>query len=112
MKKGLAALRFLSVSIIAFLLLSPFIKSKFVDKVNPVIVFAHDNSESILLNLNTEDSTKYINNTNEVLSQLSEEYQIDCRPMRSHDLNGLRISLAIFTTKADVDYLLTALREV
>jgi len=76
-KRALAALRFLSVSILAFLLLSPFIKSKFVDKVNPIIVFAHDNSESILLNLDTEDSTKYINNTNEVLSQLAEKYQID-----------------------------------
>lgn len=48
----------------------------------------------------------------QVKAKLAEEYQIDCRPMRSHDLNGLRISLAIFTTKADVDYLLAALREV
>ena len=76
-KRVLAALRFTSVSILAFLLLSPFIKSKFVDKVNPIIVFAHDNSESILLNLNQEDSTKYINNTNKVLTQLAEKYQID-----------------------------------
>lgn len=48
----------------------------------------------------------------QVKAKLAEDYQIDCRPMRSHDINGLRISLAIFTTKADVDYLLAALREV
>ena len=48
----------------------------------------------------------------EVKKMLAEQYQIDCRPMSSHDLNGLRISLAIFTTKADVDYLVGALREI
>ena len=47
-----------------------------------------------------------------VRKQLTEDYQIDCRPMSSHDLNGLRISLAIFITKADVDYLLGALRKI
>jgi len=43
---------------------------------------------------------------------LTEDYQIDCRPMGSHELNGLRISLSIFTTKKDVDYLMDALREI
>ena len=76
-KRGLAFLRFVSASILAFLLLSPFIKSKFVDKVNPIIVFAHDNSESILLNLNSEDSAKYIESTNAMLANLSDKYQID-----------------------------------
>ncbi|MEL7119033.1 MAG: aminotransferase class V-fold PLP-dependent enzyme [Bacteroidota bacterium] len=48
----------------------------------------------------------------EVKAVLGEKYQIDCRPMTSHDLNGLRISLAIFNTKADVDYLVNALNEL
>jgi selenocysteine lyase/cysteine desulfurase len=48
----------------------------------------------------------------EVKQTLAEEYQIDCRPMSSHDLNGLRISLAIFNTKADIDYLTAALRAI
>ncbi|MEO0340762.1 MAG: aminotransferase class V-fold PLP-dependent enzyme [Bacteroidota bacterium] len=47
-----------------------------------------------------------------VRSQLRDRYQIDCRPMFSHDLNALRISLAIFITKADIDYLLDALRTI
>jgi hypothetical protein len=76
-KRGLALLRFLSGSLLAFLLLSPFIKSKFVDRIDPVIVFVHDNSESILVNLNPEDSVKYINSTNEMLANLASKYQID-----------------------------------
>lgn len=47
-----------------------------------------------------------------VRRQLTDDYQIDCRPMSSHDLNGLRISLAIFMTKADIDYLFDALVEI
>lgn len=40
---------------------------------------------------------------------LSEHYNIDCRPMSTFDLNALRISLAVFITKADIDYLVDAL---
>ncbi|NRB48409.1 MAG: aminotransferase class V-fold PLP-dependent enzyme [Saprospiraceae bacterium] len=47
-----------------------------------------------------------------VRRRLSSDYQIDCRPMSSHDINGLRISLAIFITKADVDYLVDALKTI
>lgn len=47
-----------------------------------------------------------------VRRQLTSDYQIDCRPMSSHDLNGLRISLAIFITKADIDYLVDALQTI
>lgn len=47
-----------------------------------------------------------------VKEKLAEEFRIDCRPMSSHDLNGLRISLAIFNTKADIDYLVEALKTV
>lgn len=47
-----------------------------------------------------------------VKQKLANQYQIDCRPMSSHGLNGLRISLAIFTTKADVDYLVKALQDL
>ncbi|RLD51719.1 MAG: hypothetical protein DRI94_05300, partial [Bacteroidetes bacterium] len=48
LKNLMFALRFLSVSIIAFLLLSPIIKNlgKTIEK--PIIIFAQDNSESVL----------------------------------------------------------------
>ncbi|MEM9261147.1 MAG: aminotransferase class V-fold PLP-dependent enzyme, partial [Bacteroidota bacterium] len=44
--------------------------------------------------------------------QLTDDYQIDCRPMSSHGIDGVRISLAIFITKADIDYLVAALKAV
>lgn len=47
-----------------------------------------------------------------VKAKLADQFNIDCRPMSSHALNGLRISLAIFTTKADVDYLVKALKDL
>lgn len=46
----------------------------------------------------------------DVQESLMSKYRIDCRPMFSHDLNALRISLSVFITLEDVDYLLEALR--
>ncbi len=54
----LSILRFLSVFIISFFLLSPFIKSLKKNIEKPIIIFAQDNSESILFN---KDSSFYKN---------------------------------------------------
>ncbi len=48
----------------------------------------------------------------DVKKALFDNYKIDCRPMSSHELNGVRISLSAFITKADVDYLVNALKTV
>jgi len=40
---------------------------------------------------------------------LFEKYGIDTRPMTSHNLNALRISLSVFNTIEDIDYLYEAL---
>jgi len=48
----------------------------------------------------------------EVAATLTERHHIDCRPMTTHDLNGLRISLSIFNTEDQVDVLVAALREI
>ena len=48
----------------------------------------------------------------DVATALAERHHIDCRPMTSHDLNGLRISLSIFNTENQIDGLANALREV
>jgi len=48
----------------------------------------------------------------DVKKQLADEFGIDCRPMSSHDINGVRISLSVFTTKKDVDYLVSALKKI
>jgi selenocysteine lyase/cysteine desulfurase len=48
----------------------------------------------------------------EVKTQLFNSHNIDCRPINSHGINGLRISLSVFNTKKDIDYLLEALQNV
>jgi len=47
--------------------------------------------------------------TNRAKDFLFEEYGIDTRPMTSHNLNALRISLSVFNTKEDIDLLCDAL---
>jgi len=44
-----------------------------------------------------------------IKERLSDEFNIDCRPMSTFGLNALRISLSIYMTKADIDYLTDAL---
>jgi selenocysteine lyase/cysteine desulfurase len=48
----------------------------------------------------------------EVATALAKRYRIDCRPMTSHGLNGLRISLSIFNSEDQVDLLVKALRGI
>lgn len=45
----------------------------------------------------------------EVKKRLFDSYGIDCRPMSTFGLNAVRISLAIFCTKEDIDRLVHAL---
>jgi len=47
----------------------------------------------------------------EVATALAERYRIDCRPMTTHGLNGLRISLSIFNSEDQIDVLVSGLRE-
>ena len=48
----------------------------------------------------------------DVKNALFDNYKIDCRPMSTHGLNGVRISLSAFITKADIDYLVRALKSI
>ncbi|MGA9238151.1 aminotransferase class V-fold PLP-dependent enzyme [Robiginitalea sp.] len=45
----------------------------------------------------------------DVKTHLFDDYGIDCRPMSTFGLNAVRISLAIFNTKKDIDRLVIAL---
>lgn len=47
----------------------------------------------------------------EARDYLLSNYGIECRPMYSHGLNALRISLSVFNTKEDIDVLIAALEE-
>jgi hypothetical protein len=66
----LAILRFLSVSILCFLLLSPVVKSLFKKVEKPVVIIAADNSQSILLN---KDSNYYRTKLPAAVQKLAED---------------------------------------
>jgi selenocysteine lyase/cysteine desulfurase len=51
-------------------------------------------------------------NVNDVKDSLFNKYGIDTRPMSTFGLNGLRISLAIYNTKEDIDYLTDAIETI
>ena len=48
----------------------------------------------------------------EVAKALAERHRIDCRPMTTHGLNGLRISLSVFNCEDQIDLLVKALRGI
>jgi selenocysteine lyase/cysteine desulfurase len=48
----------------------------------------------------------------EVAALLADRYFIDCRPMTSHGLNGIRISLSVFNSVDQVALLVAALGEL
>lgn len=77
---------------------------------DPRFVFKTPESDNLSAGIQTVELVGHTSGT--VRRKLSSDYQIDCRPMSSHDINGLRISLAIFITKADVDYLVDALKTI
>ena len=76
-KKIMFSSRFVLVTILAFLLLSPFIKTIFNKIEKPIIIIAQDNSSSILLN---KDSlfykTTYQNQMNELATNLSQNFEV------------------------------------
>lgn len=48
----------------------------------------------------------------EIFSALRREYMCRCRPVSERDLNAVRVSCHVYTTAADIDYLLNAISEV
>lgn len=76
-KKILFGIRFISISIIAFLLLSPLIEHLTRKIEKPIIIIAQDNSESICLNKDSSFyRTQYLKNLNGFIEQLKEKYDV------------------------------------
>ncbi|MBL4593637.1 MAG: hypothetical protein JKX68_07475 [Flavobacteriales bacterium] len=75
--KSMASFRFLLVTILAFLLLSPFIKTLFNKVEKPVIIIAHDNSSSILLNKDSAFyKTEYLEKLERLKNSLAKNYEV------------------------------------
>ncbi len=74
---SMSVLRFFTVSILAFLLLGPLLKTIFREVEKPVIILAQDNSESLILGKDsTYFKTEYPKQIQQLIAQLSENYQV------------------------------------
>ena len=69
-------LRFLSVSILSLLLLSPILQSLSVEKKNPIVILAQDHSESIKAGMSKEDSTAYVEGFKKLKEELKDDYEV------------------------------------
>lgn len=77
LKKLMAAFRFIVVSLLAFLLLSPLIRTVFRETEKPIIIIAQDNSQSILTGTDSLTFTKsYSPSFNKMIEDLKEKYQV------------------------------------
>ena len=76
LKRIMAFFRFLTVSLLSLLLLSPLLKSLITEVKKPVIVIAQDQSESVKSNMSEDDLLKYKQSVEQLESELSEEYEL------------------------------------
>ncbi len=78
---GLAAFRFVAITVITFFLLSPFIRSRFTDVQKPEIIILQDNSQSVANTFKSaEDSAKYISDLQKLMNNFSENYSVKLYP--------------------------------
>ncbi|MCY7410283.1 MAG: hypothetical protein LH473_08425 [Chitinophagales bacterium] len=72
----MAAIRFLLISFLAFLLLSPLIRSLTNRIEKPIVVVLQDNSQSVKVNWKNDDSLKYSQQVRDFENQLSKDYEV------------------------------------
>ena len=72
----MSVLRFLTVTTISLLLLSPFLKLTRESVQNPIIVVGQDNSASLTDGLSASDSTAYLRDLRGMISRLSEKFDV------------------------------------
>lgn len=73
---SLGVLRFLTVTFLAILLLSPLLKSVVRDIKKPVVVLAQDQSESVFNNLDEPQKEQYKQAFQQLSSELANEYEV------------------------------------
>lgn len=74
-QRGMAAFRFLAVTVVAILLLSPFIRTRNTQKFKPIVVLLHDNSESVKSGLKG-DTSVYKDKLTKLRDALSSKYEV------------------------------------
>lgn len=75
--KLMALSRFLLITVLTFLLLSPFVKTIFNKVEKPVIIIAQDNSASLLLNKDSvEYQTSYLKELKKIKDKLKKDFEV------------------------------------
>lgn len=74
-KYGMSAFRFIAVSVLAILLLSPFIRTRNTQTFKPIVAIVHDNSESMKSGLG-KDTTEYRKKLKALAEKLSGKYEV------------------------------------
>ncbi len=92
----LAVVRFLAVSFLAFLLLSPLIRTSINRVEKPIVVLLQDNSQSV--KMKKEDSLGYVNQINSLVKNLSGKYDVKTYSFGSSVTEGLPFSFSEKTT--------------
>lgn len=72
----LAFLRFIAVSFISFLLLSPLIKTKNAELDKPILIFAKDNSLSVGMKMSKAEKVFFDNEWEKLITNLSKKYAV------------------------------------
>ena len=75
-KWGMAAFRFLAVTIIAVLLMSPFLRYRNTKTYKPIVAILQDNSESIRNGFKAGDSLTYFKKLQQLNDKLSGKYEV------------------------------------
>jgi selenocysteine lyase/cysteine desulfurase len=88
--------------------LKRYLRSRFED--NPAFVIKTPANDELSAGITTLEVVGH--EVSEVAKTLADRHRIDCRPMTSHGLNGLRISLSVFNSEDQVDTLVGGLREL
>lgn len=88
----LAPLRFLSVTIICLLLLSPIIKATYTESKPPIVVLAQDNSESILASMDEAARAAYRQKMESLQAQLKDKYNLQTYSFGDNIQDGIDFS--------------------
>jgi hypothetical protein len=75
-KWGMAAFRFLAVTILAVLLMSPFIRYRNTKTYKPIVAILQDNSESVRNSFKAGDSAAYFKKIQQLSDKLSAKYDV------------------------------------
>ncbi|MDX1941520.1 MAG: hypothetical protein SFU99_13260 [Saprospiraceae bacterium] len=72
----LGALRFITVTLLSMLLLSPLLKSLITESKKPVIILAQDQSESVAAEMNEQERTAYQKSFEDLAKELARDYEV------------------------------------